>query len=169
MAMRGTTTSAATMGVENHHAWEQIPDYILSFTRPAPRRRTSIVITELDERRLRALARRHERYAAVAALEAELTDAAIVDPHAVPPDVVTMNSRVVYRDSKSGASSEVRLVYPNDARGDSDISVLTPLGTALLGVKAGQEVTWSKANGSAHRLHVSTVAYQPERSGDFHL
>jgi regulator of nucleoside diphosphate kinase len=123
------------------------------------------MITKMDERRLRALARRHERYKAVAALEAELTRATIVAPESVPPDVVTMNSRVVYSDS-SGTSFEVRLVYPTDASGEGDISVLTALGTALLGVRAGEEAACLIGEGP---VRVSRVLYQPERAGDFHL
>ncbi len=166
MAMKGIAISTS-VGAERWTLWEQIPERLMSLTRIDSKPRKTILITEMDERRLRALARRHERYPAVAALEAELTRAIIVAPESVPADVVTMNSRVVYSEPR-GASFEVRLAYPTDARGEADISVLTSLGTALLGVQAGEELTYSTGKGPV-RVQVSRVVYQPERAGDFHL
>ena len=137
-----------------------------------PRPRLTIVVTETDEARLRALLkeRRHAEDAAlVRCLEAELAYAAIVAPHLVAPDVVTMNSCVVYESDRKGPCSKVRLVYPGDTHSRRGVSVLTPLGIALLGARLGQTVMWSLPNRQIRRLRVIALPYQPERSGDFHL
>jgi regulator of nucleoside diphosphate kinase len=161
--MKATVASASAAGVKRWNVWE-IPERVMSFTRLHLTPRKTILITKTDERRLRALARRHERYGVVAALEAELTRATIVAPESVPPDVVTMNSRVVYSDS-NGISFEVKLVYPTEASSVGDTSVLTGLGTALLGVRTGEETSVIGEG----PVRVSRVLYQPERAGDFHL
>ena len=137
-----------------------------------PRPRLSIVVTEGDEAKLRALLeeQRHDHDAAlVSCLELELSYAAVVAPHLVAPDIVTMNSCVRYELGKDACTSVAQLVYPNRADDASRVSVLAPLGIALLGARAGQTVMWSMPNRQIRRLRVTDVAYQPERSGDFHL
>lgn len=102
-------------------------------------------------------------------LDAELARAAVVEPEAVPADVVTMNSDVVYEDVESGAQRTVRVVYPADAdAGAGRISVLAPIGSALLGLRVGQEIEWPTPGG-VRRVRVVRVEYQPERAGDYEL
>jgi regulator of nucleoside diphosphate kinase len=97
-------------------------------------------------------------------LRRELERAAVVARDAVPADVATMNSLVRYADETRGVMRTVALVYPRAARGDKTmVSVLTPLGSALLGLSVGQAIEWDFPDGSRRRLRLEAVLYQPER------
>lgn len=103
-------------------------------------------------------------------LETELSRADVVAPTEIPPDVVTMNSRARFVDEDTGEEMELTLVYPRDAdlsRGR--VSVLAPVGAALLGLSVGQSIEWPLPRGGTRRLRVSAVVYQPEAAGDYHL
>lgn len=130
----------------------------------------SITITQQDIGRLAALISHYEEIddAAAAALQAELDRANVVAQTGVSPDVVTMNSRVVCRDS-SGASREVEIVYPwhADTRAQR-ISVLAPLGRALLGAAVGDSIEVT-AGGRARTWTVERIDYQPEAAGQLDL
>jgi regulator of nucleoside diphosphate kinase len=89
----------------------------------------------------------------------ELSRAVVVPADQVPPNVVRMNSRVVYLDESNGISREVELVFPEDVDLDcGKISVLSPVGTALLGLEEGQIIDWSFPNDPSRRLRVMSVA-----------
>jgi regulator of nucleoside diphosphate kinase len=128
--------------------------------------RRSITVTDSDERHLRELLRlyagsRDNDFAD--ALEAELTDACVVDASSVPANVVTMNSVVVYEDESTGIRSQVSLVYPNEAQaGAGRVSVLAPVGTALLGLAVGESIDWTMPDGRSRRFRVLAVPHQPE-------
>jgi regulator of nucleoside diphosphate kinase len=108
--------------------------------------------------------------AAVRGLEVELSRAHVLAPARIPDNVVTMNSRVVYEDVESGAAREAVLVYPDEADAGCDrISVLAPLGSALLGLRVGQAIDWPLGRGQHRRIRVLSLLYQPEAAGDFHL
>ena len=80
-----------------------------------------------------------------------------------------MNSRVALVDPQSGQEHRYSLVFPADANAaEGRISVLAPLGTALLGASRGQTVEWS-AGGNLRRLRIEEILYQPEAAGDYHL
>lgn len=126
----------------------------------------SIYLTQDDFDRLTDLL---EAYAAGAEgrrfrqLEEELARARIVPPSEIPPDVVTMNSRVLFEDEATGARREVTLVYPRDADIDAGrISILVPVGTALLGLSVGQSIDWILPSGRKHRYRVIALPHQPE-------
>lgn len=105
----------------------------------------------------------------VAELEQELLKAEIVDPGGVPPDVITMNSRVRLQDADSGEEFVYTLVFPADAdieRGR--ISVLAPVGTAMIGYRTGDCIRW-RVPGRMKTMKVHEVLYQPEAAGDYHL
>jgi regulator of nucleoside diphosphate kinase len=88
----------------------------------------------------------------------------------VPHDVVTMRSRLVLKDVESGARREVLLVYPEEERAhDGHVSVLSPLGVALLGLAEGSLVAWTLPSGRRALLRVESVEYQPEAAEEFHL
>lgn len=124
---------------------------------PRPRERT-VILTETDYEALHDLG-------PDPALQGELDRAVIVPPGEVPPDVVTMNSRVRYTDESSGETREVSVVYPQHADGsDGRISVLAPVGAALLGLRAGQAIDWEFPDGSRRRLRADAVLQQPERN-----
>ena len=129
-----------------------------------------IVITEDDYRRLEwliELARRTYRRDAdrLDGLEQELERAIIVKSDEVPPDVVTMHSWVRVKDLESGREAAYRIVFPSEANvAENRISVLAPMGTALLGLRSGATVEWSAPAGM-RRFRVLDVEYQPEAVG----
>jgi regulator of nucleoside diphosphate kinase len=102
----------------------------------------------------------------VAALEEELDRAEVVAPERVPADVVTMNSEVRLKDLDTGKVMVYRIVYPNTRpTGSADpVSVLAPLGTALLGYRAGDVIEWPVPR-ATRRLKVLDVVFQPESAG----
>lgn len=101
-------------------------------------------------------------------LQAELDRATIVEPQDMPHDVVTMNSTVIFRIDPSGMEFSLTLVYPNDiGDGTGKISVLAPVGSALLGLREGDEIFWPKPGGGSLQVRIKKVVYQPERSGDY--
>jgi regulator of nucleoside diphosphate kinase len=102
-------------------------------------------------------------------LIAELERAEVVLSDEIPDDVVTMNSTVVLRDLDTGESETYTLVYPNHANiARNRLSVLAPVGTAVLGYQVGDVVRWRVPAG-VRRLRVEEVLFQPERVGAFHL
>ncbi len=102
-------------------------------------------------------------------LLAELNRAEVVAPEEVPPTVVTMNSTVRFRITNSGEEFCLTLVYPKDVNGAPDrVSVLAPVGSALLGLSVGAELDWPRPGGGLMTVQVLDVVYQPERAGEFH-
>jgi regulator of nucleoside diphosphate kinase len=98
-------------------------------------------------------------------LKRELDRAIVVSSEAMPPDVATMNSLVRYTDVTVGVSITVALVYPAAGRiGQGMVSVLSPLGSALLGLSAGQSIEWQFPDGSWRMLRLEEVLHQPERT-----
>jgi regulator of nucleoside diphosphate kinase len=96
------------------------------------------------------------------ALQDELERATIVPAAGVPPGVVTMNSRVRYFDEHTGVCREIELVYPEHADiADAKVSVLAPVGTALLGLEVGQSIDWPFPSGEMRRLRVQQVLDPP--------
>jgi regulator of nucleoside diphosphate kinase len=103
-------------------------------------------------------------------LESELDRAQVVSQEEFPPDVVSMRSTVVYEDADTGERGEAILVYPEEADMEHAlISVLAPIGTALLGLSVGQSISWPVPGGRTRTIRVVSVAYQPEAAGDRHL
>lgn len=100
-----------------------------------------------------------------APLANELSRAAVVPEERMPANVVRMHSRVTYLDENSGRRREVELVYPQEAdptRGK--ISVLAPVGSALLGLAEGQSIEWSFPGGGLRRLRVERTVPPGVRS-----
>jgi regulator of nucleoside diphosphate kinase len=90
-------------------------------------------------------------------LRHELERAIVVSDEALPPDVVAVNSRVVYMDETTGVRRMVIIAWPHEANGsEGRISVLAPVGSALLGLSAGQSIEWQFPDGM-HRLRVEEV------------
>ena len=103
------------------------------------------------------------------ALQGELDRAEIVDPRQMPPTVVTMNSTVRFINETTGEEFCMTLVYPKDVKGKPDrISILAPVGSALLGLSIGDVIEWSLPGGGIIRVRIIDIIYQPERSGEFH-
>ncbi|MBS0455730.1 MAG: nucleoside diphosphate kinase regulator [Proteobacteria bacterium] len=104
-----------------------------------------------------------------AELEAELARAHVVEPAAMPPNVVTMNSTVRFTVESTGEDFELTLVYPKDVDGSGKtISILAPVGSALLGLSPGDGIDWPAPGGGHLRVVVKAVTFQPERAGQLH-
>ncbi|AMO79367.1 MULTISPECIES: nucleoside diphosphate kinase regulator [Pseudomonas] len=128
----------------------------------------SITVTRLDLQRLERLLDSLEEYGPAAeALEAELSRANVVGHDEVPPGVVTMNSTVRCREESSGKEYLLTLVYPEDAGGEGKVSILAPVGTALLGLTVGQSIDWPAPGGKTLKLSLLDITYQPEAAGDY--
>jgi regulator of nucleoside diphosphate kinase len=129
-------------------------------------------VTAFDKQRLDRLLRsniwrRTRATEHLLALEAGLEQARVLASEDVPEDVVTMRSRVHVQDLDSGEERVVTLAFPFEAdSAQGKVSVLAPIGTALLGRRAGDTVTWRSASGP-RRLRIRSVLYQPEAVGNY--
>jgi regulator of nucleoside diphosphate kinase len=102
-------------------------------------------------------------------LENELYRGVLVDPQDIPHDVITMNSKVSITDTDSGEKMTYTLVFPSAANiAENKLSVLVPLGMALLGYRVGDIIEWPVPSG-VRKLKVDEIIYQPEAAGDYHL
>jgi regulator of nucleoside diphosphate kinase len=134
----------------------------------------NVYITQHDAERLQEwlqlTARNNEKDRAnLLALKRELDRARLIDSHKVPPDVVTMRSRVRLVDLRTEQASVVTLSFPDDAmQMDGRVSVLAPLGAALLGCRAGQTVRF-QVPGGTRTVRVEQILYQPEAAGHYHV
>lgn len=132
-----------------------------------------LTLTEFDLRRLDALFERVRLHLkpppTLTVLERELERAVVVKPDEVPSTIVTMNSEVEVTDLDTGERRSLTLVFPSMAGIESGrVSVLAPLGTALLGSHQGTDVTWQTPRG-ARRVRIENVVFQPEAAGRFDL
>lgn len=132
-------------------------------------RTPGITLTELDADRLDALLATlpARDMPGRDALAAELLRADIVPSRAIPPDVVTMNSTVRFSLLPANDSQSLTLVFPRDSGANGTVSVLAPVGSALLGLKEGDEIDWPGPAGGTLRVRIDKVVFQPERAGDF--
>lgn len=130
---------------------------------------SKIYITEFDKERLtKLLDKKLPHDAFDKALLIELDKGVIVTPENVPKDVVTMNSEIRFRDER-GNNLEYWLVFPEDADlSRNKISVLSPIGCALLGYGVGDKVSLNTPNGQ-RELVITEVVHQPEREGNLDL
>ena len=129
-----------------------------------------IIITRIDLTRLRhLLASPAQRDSdAAEALAEEIDRAEVVEPTQLPADVVSMHSTVRLREKNTGRAFELTLVYPAEV-GEGRVSVLAPIGSALLGLAVGREIEWPLPGGQTARIEVQGVLYQPEAAGlDLH-
>ncbi|HJT50719.1 MAG TPA: nucleoside diphosphate kinase regulator [Nitrosospira sp.] len=133
--------------------------------------RPQIVLTSQDLERLETLLESLPASSVPGSAEllAELERAEIVEPEQIPPSVVTMNSTVRFSMDSSGAEFCLTLVYPKDVDGTGEkISVLAPVGSALLGLSTGDEIEWPKPGGGTIKVRIKEIVYQPEREGKFY-
>ncbi|MBK9120461.1 MAG: GreA/GreB family elongation factor [Phycisphaerales bacterium] len=101
-------------------------------------------------------------------LEQELDQAEAVRREDIPPTVVTMNTKLRMTDLATGTQRIVTLVYPEKVTSDEHVSILSPLGTVLLGYQAGDEIRRETHGGTLH-LRVDEILYQPEAAGHYRL
>jgi regulator of nucleoside diphosphate kinase len=133
----------------------------------------NIIITHEDRNKLALLVDAHAADSnsdLIDSLDQEINRARIVEPGEIPPDVVTMNSRVVFRDDGSQSMQTVTLVYPGQENSvEGRISILTPVGAALLGLSEGQNISYATPDGRQKSLTLLKVLYQPEAAGQTDL
>lgn len=132
---------------------------------------TNPIITELDAARIRELgsllpdAGRGLR--ALNDLIEVTEEAEIVPGSRIPPDVVTIHSTAVFRDELAGTLHTVTLVYPHEVSiTERRISVLAPVGRALLGRRVGDRAQLAVPGGAERRIRITELLYQPEASGE---
>lgn len=134
----------------------------------------NIYITDNDMRRLRELIlvarqfrKEEEKY--LQELETELDRAKVVKSQDIPPNIITMNSEVHLRDLNIKEQITYQLVFPDQADASQGrVSILAPIGTALIGYSVGDIIEWKVPAGIA-KLKVEKILYQPEAAGDYHL
>ncbi len=130
-----------------------------------------IYITDNDMKRLRELImetdNRDKKY--LRELEDELDKGEVVNSRNIPNNSITMNSKVRLRDINTQKEMICWLVFPDDSNADQGkISILAPIGTALLGYKIGDIIEW-KVPAGLTKLKVEEILYQPEAAGDYQL
>ena len=133
--------------------------------------RPQLTVSSLDLHRLEQLldSLSTEARTTHASLIEELERAQIVEPGEVPPTVVTMNSTVRFRTEPDGKEFERTLVYPGNADGSVEkVSVLAPIGSAMLGLAVGDSIEWPAPRGGTMTVRIMEILYQPEASGQLH-
>lgn len=129
----------------------------------------TLTINELDAERLDTLLAQaaYANSPVAEALNEELDRAEILPPQDMPADVVTMNSKVRFTEGKEGEEHIRTLVYPAALKDtDEQLSVMAPLGAALLGLRVGSTINWNMPNGKESEIHVLELLFQPEASGE---
>lgn len=129
-----------------------------------------IVVSSLDLDRLERImeAGQYRNMPGIDSLRRELDRATIMEPADMPAGVVTMNSRVRFADDASGSEFELTLAYPEASGQAGTVSVLAPVGSALLGLSVGQSISWQVPGGRKLQLRILDVIYQPEAEGELH-
>lgn len=133
-----------------------------------------IHITKFDLQRLQKLLadatyNQHRKSENLVKLQAELDRAVVVAPEEVADKVITMNSTAILVDLDTQEEETYTLVFPENADlSQGKISILAPIGTALLGYEVGDVIQWDVPAGK-RSLRVAGITYQPEAAGDYHL
>ncbi|WP_212742612.1 GreA/GreB family elongation factor [Methylobacillus flagellatus] len=131
-----------------------------------PLSNTERMLTELDYFRLSKL----DKLSYPIELEDGLDSAEVVDSAEIPDDVVTMNSLFVIADDTTGHRTQLRLCYPgNAAPAQGNISVLSPAGASMLGLRRGAIASWRSLQGEVRFARIVELLFQPEAAGDYSL
>jgi regulator of nucleoside diphosphate kinase len=131
-----------------------------------------LTITRIDRERLNrlideALYGRAEQDRSYHALRREVERACVVEPEGLPQNVISMRSKALI--TLNGEEEEIQLVYPDEADWTNGrLSILSPVGTAILGYCEGDEIDWETAGGRTH-IEIKRLVYQPEAAGDYSL
>ena len=133
-----------------------------------------IILNRLDYARIKKCISVAQEFRSISEKEAgellnELNSAEIVDPEAVPSNVVTMNSIVKISFLNNDKQVQFQIVYPDEAHLKANkISIFSPIATALIGYQKGDEIEWIVPAGLT-RIRIDEIIYQPEASGHYHL
>ncbi|WP_134016739.1 nucleoside diphosphate kinase regulator [Modicisalibacter xianhensis] len=133
--------------------------------------RPMLVMNRLDAERVQRLIdtcdARNRSIAEI--LQAELLRAEIYDPEEMPADVISMNSRVRFTELTYGNAITRTLVFPHALAETPDgLSILAPVGAALLGLRVGDTIDWLLPDGRPTRLRVDAILWQPEAAKQYH-
>lgn len=132
----------------------------------------NIIVNRLDYARIKKCINDAKQFNSISKMEAEkllteLDSGEIVEPEAIPANVVTMNSIVKLSFLNSNKQVQFQIVYPEQANlKDRKISIFSPIATALIGYKVGDEVEWIVPSGLT-QLRIDEIIYQPEAAGDY--
>ncbi|OQA03037.1 MAG: Regulator of nucleoside diphosphate kinase [Planctomycetes bacterium ADurb.Bin401] len=130
------------------------------------------ILSEYDHKRLEQLIARkwsEKDFDNVQKLKSGISNATVVSSEKIPGEIVTMNSRVVLEDLSSGSEFDFQIVFPSNANIEKGkISILAPMGTAVLGSKVGDTVDFVSPKG-IRRLKIKKMLYQPESEGDWYI
>ena len=132
--------------------------------------RPAIIINDFDAERIDRLLEQpaYANSPVASALNDELDRAQMCSPQTMPADVVTMNSEVKFRDLSSGEERVRTLVFPAQLTdSNTQLSVLAPVGAALLGLRVGDTIHWELPGGATTHLEVLALNYQPEAAGEY--
>jgi regulator of nucleoside diphosphate kinase len=133
-----------------------------------------LIVNRLDYARIKKCINDAKQFKSISNSEAEklmneLDAAKIVEPEAVPSDVVTMNSIVKLSFLNNDKQVQFQIVYPNQANlKENKISIFSPIATALIGYKVKDEIEWIVPAGLT-RIRIDEIIYQPEAAGDYDL
>jgi regulator of nucleoside diphosphate kinase len=133
--------------------------------------RPKITVSSVDVERLERMidSLRDDQFPGKDDLLDELDRADVVAPEAMPGNIVTMNSTVRFRVESSGKEFSFTLVYPQkEGSTEGTISILTPVGAALLGLAEGDQIAWPRPGGGMLSVQIIAITYQPERVGELH-
>lgn len=135
---------------------------------------SKVTITQLDYSRIKSCINNARQSKSISVTDAdslmkELNSASIVEPTKVPGNVVTMNSIVKISFLNNQKQLQFQLVYPGKANvKEKKVSIFSPIATALLGYKEGDEIEWIVPAGPT-KIRIDEIVYQPEASGDYEL
>ncbi|PKQ63160.1 hypothetical protein BZG02_10390 [Labilibaculum filiforme] len=135
---------------------------------------SKLIVNRLDYARIKKCINDAKQFNSInnveaAKLLAELNSAKIVEPEAIPSNVVTMNSIVKLSFLNSSKQVEFQIVYPGNANfKEHKISIFSPIATALIGYQIGDHIEWVVPAGLTE-LRIDEIVYQPEAAGDFNL
>lgn len=127
----------------------------------------SPIISRIDVERLERLVERpvYQGIPGAAALQRKLENATVVEPADMPGDVITMNSVATVLDTAGDTRSELTLVYPHEIDDSpGKVSILAPVGSAILGLRVGQTAQWPMPGGRSLELRIVALLHQPEAS-----
>ena len=135
--------------------------------------RPNLLLSRIDVERIEALLDSPaHRGMNTAALREELERAELREPTDLPADLITMNTTALVKVVDGDQHTQeyaLTLVYPRDSDGGGEkVSILAPVGSALLGLRVGDSIDWPMPGGRSARLHVLAVRYQPEAAGELH-
>lgn len=120
----------------------------------------NLILTNADFQKLSSLINSDNSKVAEL-LEEELGRASVVAEEELPKDVVSMNSKVCFQDLETGKQTIITLVYPHEANiEENKISILAPVGSALIGLRVGQTIQWPIPNGKEKTFKVVSVLSQ---------